>query len=390
MLKYANKAWASTALGCFLICILCLSTASAQPSLEDELYAPGDFQGLVRRTVVDQQGFPWIATTKALFKVSHDIAVDVESVGGPDSQITLMPGGDLYASLTAEQSGRFGVQLRDLNDSGQVRANLGDPSLTRGFTSLHVGYRGRIVVTAAPLQNAEGLKGIFQFAFWSRGGDLHKSVELEGPRTGIVDEKGESILLLGQSDALAFDHNGNELWRVAGSFRKGVLAAGGSLALINPSKAINEVHVVRSGTVTIVTLPGPVHELAATPDGSLAAIATDGGKVSFILTGSCSAGACPVQPMPALAFGGTYYITAIKFIDRANIALGVIEASGTPPNVSFDRGHVIVAAMDAQVKFRKSMRLAPNAGWSPLLDVTFGESKFSAYTQDAVFVVKVN
>ncbi len=237
--------------------------------------------------------------------------------------------------------------MRDLNDSGQVRANLGDPSLTRGFTSLHVGYRGRIVVTAAPLQNAEGLKGIFQFAFWSRGGDLHKSVKLEGPRTGIVDEKGESILLLGQSDALAFDHNGNELWRVAGSFRKGVLAAGGSLALINPSKAINEVHVVRSGTVTIVTLPGPVHELAATPDGSLAAIATDGGKVSFILTGSCSAGACPVQPMPALAFGGTYYITAIKFIDRANIALGVIEASGTPPNVSFDRGHVIVAAMDA-------------------------------------------
>lgn len=387
---FPSKPWASAALSFLVTCGLFPSSALSQPRLEDDLFAPADFQGLVRRTIVDQGGMAWIATTKSLFKVSHGIAVEVESVSGPDSRITLMPGGDLYASLAAEKSGQFGVQLRDLNNPGQVVSNLGAAGLTQGFTSLHVGYRGRIIVTATPLQNAEGLSGIFQFAFWSRSGGLLGSVKLEGPRTGIVDETGDAILLLGPSETLAFDRNGTELWRVPGSFRKGVLADGGSLALLNPSDAIDEIHVVKSGAVTVVSLPGPVHELAATPDGSLAAIATDGGNVSFIMTGSCGASSCAIQPMPALPLGGTHYITAIKFIDRATLALGSIEATGSAPNLSYDRAYVIVAGTDGQVKFRHSMKLAPNAGWSPLLDVTFNDTKFSAYTQDAVFVVEVN
>ena len=388
--QIANKALASAALGGLLACSLVPSPATAQPTLADDFYAPGDFQGRVRSVVVDRHGVPWIATTQSLFKVSHGMANNVENVGGPDSRLTLMPGGDLYASLAALKSGRFGVQLRNLNNPGQVIANLGAPTVARGFTTLHAGFRGAVIVTATPLQYAEGLRGVFQYAFWSSHGILLGSAKLDGPQTGVVDEAGEAILLLGQSEAIAFDNRGNELWRVSGSYRKGVLAGRGSLAILNPSAAINEIHVVRSGAVTVVTLPGPVHELAATPDGSLAAIATDRGGVSFITTGSCSAASCPVQSMPALPFGGTYYISAIKFIDRATIALGIIEASGSPPNESFDRGYVVVAGTDGQVQFRHAMRLAPLAGWSPLLDVTFGERVFSAYTHDAVFVVEVN
>jgi hypothetical protein len=387
----AGKAWASTGLVQILTGVLFSAVVSAEPRVTHIFRAPADFQGQVQRVIIDRGGVPWISTTRSLYKAApHGGIIDVEPVGGTDERIVMMPGGDLYARVSADKkSGRFVVQLRNLNTPGQVIGSLDSPGLPVGFTTLHVGYRGRMIVTATPLQNAEGLRGKFQFAYWSRAGDLLSEIKLDGPHTAVVDESGDAILLMGQADAISFDNSGTELWRLRGAFRKGALAGRGSVALLNPADAIDTIRVVRPGAVTTVTLPGPVHELALTPDGSMAAIATDAGKVSFITTGSCGPSSCPVVEMPAL-HTGTYYVSAVRFLDRATLAVGVIEASGDPSDMRYDEGDVFVVATDGQVKLRHPVRLAADAGWSPLLNVKFGEAVFTAHTSDTVVVINVN
>ena len=386
--------WASTLSSILVGSVLLSFSMRAQPVDVRELQVGKDLQGPVQRVAFDTSGVPWITTTQSLYKYEHGTVSAIEKIGGSVSRIVLMRGGDLYARLTTGKAGGFGVELRELRNPDRVVAALGTGSQPSGFDTLFAGPAGKVIVTAAALENLEGISGAFAYSFWTPAGNLLATKKLEGPRIGILDETGEAILLLGANDAIAFDKGGSELWRVPGNFRNGVLAGRGHVALLNPAESIEEVHVVHASTnlaITVARMPGPVHEMTSTPDGSLAAIATNLGKVTLLETNSCRDAKCSSsREMPSLPIGNTYYITSVKYIDRATVVLGVIEQTENPPNAKFGTGHVVVASVVGKVLFDQRLALPPSAAWSPLLDVTFGERIFGAYTADRVFIVEVN
>jgi hypothetical protein len=94
--------------------------------------------------------------------------------------------------------------------------------------------------------------------------------------------------------------------------------------------------------------------------------------------------------MPPLPLGSIYFVTAIRFLTKSKVAIGVIEQSGNPPNATYHSGHVVVASTTGVVELDEPLRLAPGAGWSPLLEVTFGKPLFAAYTSDRVLVVEAD
>ena len=135
-------------------------------------------------------------------------------------------------------------------------------------------------------------------------------------------------------------------------------------------------------------MPAPVHELAITPDGSYAAIATGAGKLTFIDLSTCSRTDCPLSHAPPLPVSGTHYITAVRFIDRSKVAIGVIRSIGRLPKARFFGAEVLVMTTAGQLKFQRTIDLPQPATWSPQLDVNFGSPFFTAYTRNTALFVR--
>ena len=204
-----------------------------------------------------------------------------------------------------------------------------------GFGQLYLGGAGQLIVTVTPLDSFEGLGGRFLYVFWSRAGQPLSRVTLEGRRTGVVDVAGNALLLLGESEAIAFSKEGRELWRLDGNFRMGALAADGSLALLNPAEKsrISEVHVVQNGKVTRVDMRSTVYELALTADGSVGAVAVNEGGLSFVSPEACIRSSCEpraVKSLPVAPVGGTFLISSMRFVDATTLVVGVIRRVGDP------------------------------------------------------------
>jgi hypothetical protein len=94
--------------------------------------------------------------------------------------------------------------------------------------------------------------------------------------------------------------------------------------------------------------------------------------------------------MPSLPVSGTYYISAIQFLDKKTVALGVFQATGTAPNVTYETGAALAVTTSGKVKFRQPIKLSQPATWSPLIDVTYGMPDFAAYTPETAVFVRVD
>jgi hypothetical protein len=366
--------------------------AFAEGRVVIELEEGRDFQGRIRHATVDQHGTAWFSTYRDLLKVERGRAVVVVP-GVPNGPlVAVAPGGERYALLDSRRAayGQFAVELLDLNRPASSLAVLQATEPPFGFGALHVGRSGRILVGVTALDDPEGLKGDFRHTFWSNDGKDQVSAVLEGSRIGILDEQGESILLIGDSDAAAFRNDGTLLWTVNGNFRKGALAQAGETALLNPVGGIDEVHLIRSGSSTqILRMPAPVYDLAITPDGTLGAVAAGAGRIFIIELQSCPGKACRPRQLPALPVIGTHYVTSLRFISGRSLALGVIQAAGAGPFRRFYGGIVLVLATTGALEFQDAIELPEPATWSPSLDVTFGSPVFAAYTPKSVMVVRV-
>ena len=241
------------------------------------------------------------------------------------------------------------------------------------------------------LEDPEGLHGDFRYTFWSSEGRELETAVLDERRIGILNEQGESILLLGDSDAKAYRNDGAFLWTAAGRFRNGTLARAGEVALLNPVDAIDEVHLVRSGhEEQVLTMADSVYDLAITPDGSLGAVATGAGRIHVIELKSCPGKGCRLRRLPPLPVLSTHYVTSLRFISEHSLALGVIQAVGVGPSRRFYGAMVLVIkTTGGELQFRNSIELPEPATWSPMLDVTFGSPVFAAYTPASAMYVRL-
>lgn len=395
--KYPHFRGATNAWSLVIACLLLTGpqashTAILDRTVDSEVVDLPDSRGPVRLATVDRHGTTWLATHRELLKVEHGrLSVVVPGVSeGPIPMVA--PGGERYALLDSRRAayGQFAVELFDLNRPGSSLAVLQPSEPPYGFGALHIGRTGKILVGGVAMDDPEGLNGDFRFTFWSEDGEDESSVVVNGRRIGILDDQGESILLIGESDATAYRKDGSLRWLASGHFRKGALSLGGEVALLNPANAIDEVHLVRSGASSrILKAPAPVYDLAITPDGSLGAVTVGAGKIFIIELQACPGNTCRARQLPSLPVLSTHYVTALRFVSHRLLALGVIQAAGAGPYRRFFGGTVIVQRVSGALIFHDMIPLPEPATWSPSLDVTFGSDTFAAYTPKAAMYVRV-
>jgi hypothetical protein len=372
-----------------LLAFLGFVPAFAQPLVVQRIKVGHGLQGPIRRAAIDRNGKAWIATAHELYAVPDGRAVSSDRTDNKDRELALAPGGGRYAWLTngAGPNGLFRAEIVSLREQSNTASKLRPTTGPDGFSAINFGTAGNSIVTITPMDNAEGLSGEFQYAFWSDAGVQLGAILHNDPAIPILDEQGAGLLLLGAVDASAYSREGARLWKIDGRFRKGGLASSGSVAVLNPAREIDELRIVGPGVETKVKLPGAVYEVALTPSGRKAAVATSGGVLSLLDIRSCLHGACVPKRLPPLIPDGNFNISSVRFIDESVLAVAVIEREGAPPNLTYPKGDVFVVNVDGGTLFHFAMDIPQPAMRSPSLDVVFGSAHFAAFTRDeAVFV----
>lgn len=305
----------------------------------------------------------------------------------------MAPGGGIYAWLVPGKaaSGLFTVRLVKIPKEPIAELRLKE--FPFGFSTLYLGGAGRLIVTKTPLDNVEGLGGDFLYVFWSSKGGINSKVTLKGRRMGVVDVAGDALLLLGEQDAIAFRNDGTKIWELKGNYRRGALADGGSVALLNPAPgdATREVHVYKDHVGThIIKMPTPVHDLALAADGSEGAIAVDEGGLFFIFPQLCGHDGCTPRKASFLPDDDrAFFITAVQFVDPRTVAIGVIQRVGTGPRFKFPAGAIFAVNTEGTVLFDAPVTLKQPATWTPSIDVTYGVPFFAAHTPHRALLVSL-
>lgn len=357
----------------------------SQPHAQ-ELRGQRDFTGAVRRVTADPSGQRFLlATPTALYEVREGKPKLVDAGPGGDAQLLLAPGGGVHAWMIRGDApgGLFTVQL-----SAEPARRLKKLRLDKapfGFGALYLGTRGRLVVTATPLDDWQGLTGRFLWTFWTTEAKRLGSVTLDGRRTGVVDPAGSAIVLLDGAEAIAFAPDGKRLWQRKGSYRKAALAGGGKVALLNPATrdALAEVHVLRGGKTTVARIPTPVHELALSPDGALGVAVGDQGRYFFIPTDGGD-----VREATRLPVDGMHYITAARFLDATTLVLGVGQRAPGARGGGFTQGAVMAVSVEGKVLTRSPIRIEDST-FAPQVEVTPGSRSFAAFTPQSTLLLSV-
>jgi hypothetical protein len=342
-----------------------------------------------RNIAFDASGDVWLATRDTLYKVQDGRPEVVDEVPQRYDRIALAPAGGLYARLHAISDGTYAIELVEIPKKPIAKLRLPDSSV--GFGGIYLGGAGQLVVTAKALDNAEGLGGRFQYVFWSSKGEYLSEATLDGPRTVVVDSAGTALVLLGREDAIAFSKDGKRLWKLDGAYRRAALAAGGTVALLNPQQpdAIQKVDVFRDGAVTAVDMRSPVFDLAIAADGSIAAVAT-GGEISLISPQRCAPSSCEAETVPPIRSDGTFFITEMRFLNRTALALGMIERVGDQEPHRFPAGSAVVwSTLLNAIVYSRRIELEQPATWAPMLDVTYGIGSFAAHTPHRALLVRL-
>lgn len=349
---------------------------------------PKDIPAPVQRAAIDPvSGATYLATLFDLFEVKNGQVMSIAERPHQSARLLLAPDGGVYAWLIPNENQGPLVTVRLVDISGEHLSELRLDKAPYGFGGLHLGSRGRLVVTVSALDDWQGSKGRFLYGFWSRDGKLLKTLERPQKETTIIAADGTSVLLLGMKEALAFSPKGELLWRLEGQFRKAAIAAGGKVALLNPAdrKAINSVYVFRgSGKPSVVKMPTPVHKLRLTPDGSTAVVTGSGGRYFFL---DPAKGRIDKETRPP--FDASLFISDIEFIDHETIAVGVLERHGDPPRHSWPRGGLAVIDRKGKVKFRSHHAIREPFSSRPAVDAAFGTSKFIGFTLDEALQIEI-
>ena len=363
----------------------------ANPELQGQiiwqLHGGKDFYGAVQKATIDSDGkVVYLATMANLYEVRNGNAQIIAEGPKKEARLALAPGGSVYGWLLPDPPRRgFYVTLFDISGSKIGDLKLQDFPYT--FSTLHLGLLGKLIVTASPLDDQEGIRGRFQFNFWNQKAEMLRKLVLNGRQIGIVDTNGETILLLGKEEAVAFSASGKELWRLPGGFGKGGIAGGGRVALLNPSslERLNQVFIYRAGgEPVVVNMPTPVHDLALIPDGSLAVVVGDKGRYFFLNPSTGN-----VREGKGLPLDGIFYITNLKFADKDTLAMGVLHRKGEPPKVTWPTGTILVIDLEGKVVFQKELSIRQASSLDPTIEAVFGSRFIVGHTRETLLLIEL-
>jgi len=367
--------------------------AFANPELQGQIiwqsHGGKDFHGLVQKVAVDSEGkVVYLATMVNLYEVRNGNAQIIAEGPKKEARLALAPGGSVYGWLLPDPP-RHGFYVTLFRISGNKIGDLKLKDFPYTFSVLYLGFLGKLIVTASPLDDQEGIRGRFQFNFWSQKAEMLRKLVLNGRQIGIVDTSGETILLLGKEEALVFSASGKELWRLPGRFRKGVIAGGGRVALLNPSslERLNQVLIYRpEKEPVVINMPTPVHDLALIPDGSLAVVVGDKGRYFFLdpSTGH-------VREGKSLPLHGIFYITNLKFLDKNTLAMGVLHRKGEPPKVTWPTGTILVVDLEGEgkVAFQKELSIQQAGSLDPNIEAVFGNRFIVGHTKETLLLIEL-
>jgi hypothetical protein len=355
-----------------------------------ELFKDKDYQGQIQRGAVDaQRRITYIATRAALYEVKDDKKIRIIAQypkEEKEAKLALAPGGGVYAWLIPHPSWQGLFLVRLFNNSGNKIAELSlkNKNPPYGFGALYLGFQGKLIVTATPLDDWEGIRGRFQFTFWNQLGRILNTVVLGGRHMAVLDPTGEAIVLLGEKEAIAFSPDGKELWRHPGKFRKAAITKSGNLALLNPSSSeeINQVHIFMSShEPTKVELPTPVHGLTLAADGSSAVVIGDQGRYFYL-----DLSAPKWLEGKRLPFDGTFYIFNSKFVNSKTLALGVQHRT---LKAAWEKATIIIIDQNGNPLFQKEFPIREATSFIPGLDVTFGSSFIVGFVEDTTILIEL-
>lgn len=356
-----------------------------KPRLMLDMEINKDYTGFVELVAFAASGSALMATKNTLYLVANGKAQVIDY--STNDRLVMAPGGGIYGWIKRKSaSAQFDFNL--VEPSPATGATLLQHG-TFGFDGIHLGRQGGLIATSTPLEDWEGSRGAVEYDFWSRGGQLLAKVKYPEKAIGVIDPSGTALLLLGKSNAAAFNANGAELWTHMGGYRKGVISDNAKVALLNPRdrRNIDKAHLIIMGRQKTFELPSPIHHLALSPDGSMGAIAVDKGRLFLFET------AFAKLKEVFLSIPGVSFITDVQFIDSGRIALGLIRSRD---GIKDKRGHftfsaasILVVSAAGDTLFQHDFNLGNPATYSPSIDVTYGLQYFSARTPHRVLFVSL-
>jgi hypothetical protein len=340
-----------------------------------------DLRGAVQSAAFDEaSGTAYLATLANLYEVQDGKVRPVSKPPAPGAQVQLAPGGKLFAWLVPDQrpQGMYDILLMDITGRRLAELRLDDPPL--GFGALVLGHEGRLIVTATPLDDPQGVHGRFQYSFWSRDGKLLERVVRPQREIPVAGADGASLLLLGEKEANAYAADGKRLWTLDGRFRKGAIAREGRVALLNPAerKAIDQVHVFSGqGRPGVVKMPTPVHHLRLSPDGAAAVVGGDRGRYFFLDPGTRRVSEGAKVPVESGLF-----LSDLQLVDRDTVAIGVLKRRGKEPRHTWPQGAVVVLNRAGRTLMRAEYPISEPLASRPAVSASYGVPMVVTFTLD--------
>ena len=352
-----------------------------------------DHVGPVSRAVFDQErGIAYLATRTALHEVRGDKLLPIGKRPHTEARLLAAPGGSAYAWLFPhpQEYGFFAAELNSLPNRAAAPSphRLKGPRGVARFLALYLGFQGKIILTAAPLENREGFTGPFLYTFWDRKGGLRERLELPSRKNVILDPAGDAVLLLGRQEATVYAPDGSMIMKpVLGHFRNGAVAAKQKLLLLNPADArgTDQIHVVKipSGDTTRIEAPNAVHLIRIAPDRPLAVVNGRQGAYSYLdLKGG------ELSPGPKLPVTGAYSISDMEFLDRDRLTFGIIRRKNGEPKEPWTEGIVLVMTRNEPTPLRLNFAIREPTASVPAVDAGLGGRYFAGYTEENAVLVR--
>lgn len=345
-----------------------------------KLSASRDYQGAVVRGAAEGDTI-WLATRAALYAVRGEKAAAVSKRPHPDAHLLLAPGGQVYSWLIPIE-GTHGLNHVELHfTDGRAPVRL-EAEREGGYSGVILGYRGNLVVTIVPLRDPEGVDGPFRYTFWSADGKRLNSIEVPDVTKPELDPEGKSLLLLGRTRADAYSPDGARLWSIDGGYRRGAIAGGGAMAMLNPAKGIQGVLFVRNGRAAqTARFRTPVHLLTIAPGGVAAMVIGSRGAYAWADPASGRIG----ETKQLAIEERLSYVFQAAWLARDMVALGVLH----PADKSLRRGWpwatVIAVDRGGRARFQRTFRVNEPLSGEPGLATEFGSLRFLAFTREDAF-----